>query len=771
MRLRASKTRRRIALGAAGLLVALWALRLWPLPERASAPVFSRAVVARDGSLLRAYLSEDEKWRLRLDSSTLPAQVVRGLLCLEDRRFRAHPGIDPFAVARALAQNVAHSRVISGASTLTMQVARLLEPRPRHLGAKAIEALLALRLEARLSKKEILDLYLEYAPFGANIEGLEAAAQRYYRKPARLLSAGEAAFLFLLPQSPRRWGERQKLDLQRLRDASLARMSECGALTRDELAKAVEEPIPDWRSDFELRAPHLADVLAGGSSSERLASTIDADRQRAVEELVKASEARLRELGISNVGLLAVDNATGEVRVAVGNFDSRRDEEAQKIASFLAVRSPGSLLKPFLYGHLLEAGELLPETLLEDVPVDIGGYRPRNYNGEFQGLVEARLALAHSLNVPWVNALRAHGVDAFYDFLLESGLETPQRREDVGVSMVIGSLETSLRDLVMLYRALADDGQMRALSFLEGEAAGAKRWPWMNAGAAHLVREALKIRGRPDFAIDPRHLTGSAIRWKTGTSQGNHDAWAIGIDPHWTVGVWLGNLDNRASPSLVGPEVSAPLMFDAFARVRAEASVKDWQPAGVELVEVCAFSGLPAGPSCRHRKQVLGVRGLAMRRRCPYHQDILIDEKSGMRITKECELPKMKPVVRSILEFSPDVSDWAKRNVASAELAPPFHPACRERPVGRGRLAILTPEETTYVLHSAESMGSKLLALPLRFKTIDLAASMRCFLNGRALSVEKNGAETLLKVPVGDHVLLCSDQQGRSDQVNFSVEL
>lgn len=779
-RIRRSESWRRRELAAIGIALAGFAVLAWPLGPRATSPVFSRTVVDHEGALLRAYLSSDEKWRFAVDSAGLPRHVTEGLICLEDHRFRWHPGVDPLAIGRALGQNISSGRVVSGASTLTMQVARLIDPRPRRLLAKIAEAVDSFRLEAHFSKKQILDLYLTYAPFGTNIEGIEAASERYFLKSARYLSPSETAFLFLLPQSPKRWDTRAKVDLKRLRDRNLARFAECGLINASERERFSAEAIPDWRGSFPVAAPHFADWVGESVKDVRLAARVDTtlDRalQRSIEELVDAREARLRELGIVNVGLLAVDNASGEIRAAIGNFSYERVDDAQKITSFLVNRSPGSLLKSFLYGHLLESGEILPETLLEDVPVDIKGYEPKNYNGEFQGLVEARMALAHSLNVPWVKALRDHGVEAFLDFLLKSGLKTPQKPAEIGLSMAIGGMETNLKDLVMLYRALADHGRMRPLAARPGDVQ--KPWQWMNDGAAQLVREALKIRGRPDFALDPQYLASPTVRWKTGTSQGNHDAWAIGFDPEWTVGVWLGNLDNRPSPSLVGPEVAAPLMFDAFARIRQQTPrlARDWIVGGVEPVEVCAFSGLPAGPSCPHRKATSGIRGLAMHKRCPYHHDILVDEKSGMRITKECESAKMRPAVKAALDLSPDLSDWARRNLSGAELSPPFHPACDTRPTGKGRLAILMPEATSYFLHSGLTKLRKraqapVMEMPLRVKSATPASSLHCFLNGRPLARAALAAATPhFLVPPGDHTLLCADDQGRADQVSFSVE-
>jgi penicillin-binding protein 1C len=746
---------------------------LWPLPERASNVRYSRAVLAADGSLLKAYLSEDDKWRFRIQARDLPEHVTEGLICLEDKHFRWHPGVNPLAVLRAFKQNFDHGRVVSGASTLTMQVARLMNPRPRVWGVKVQEAVSALRLDLRLSKDEILNLYLSYAPFGRNLEGLESAARRYFNKPAARLNPAETAFLFLLPQSPKRWSHKDLEQLKNLRARNLKRYAECGVITAEEERKWAAEPVPEWRGRYETLAPHLADWVNGLKPDENMiVTTVDAGAQRALEELIREGEAHWRELGILNAGVVVLDNATGEIRAASGNFDSSRTDEAQQFASFLIPRSTGSLLKTFLYGRMLEAGEALPETLLEDVPLDLNGYRPKNYNGEFTGLVEARMALAHSLNVPWIRALRDHGVDAFMEFLLSTGLKTPQSRQDVGVSMIVGGLQASLMDLTMLYRALADDGRMRALSVFPGDSEKNRPWSWLNGAAVHLVREALRIRGRPDFAIDPRYLTSSTIRWKTGTSQGNVDAWAIGFDRDFTVGVWFGNLDSRPSPALVGPEVSAPLMFDTFSRLRKRSPRvnEEWLPIGTEMQEVCAFSGLPKGPACPHTKMVVGIKGIVAVNRCPYHQHILVDRNSGTRITRECMTAAMDPEVRSALDLPADVADWTRENLSSHGLAPAFHRECSHRPVARGGMKILSPESTTYILHQAEKGG--ILNVPLKLKTAAASGHWRCYLNGRPLPDSPVGGEdSLLKVRPGDHSLLCSDEQGRSDQVDFTVEL
>jgi penicillin-binding protein 1C len=474
-----------------------------------------------------------------------------------------------------------------------MQVARLLEPKKRTLSSKIIEALRALQLEAQLSKSEILDLYLTYAPFGANIEGLEAASYRYFKKPSKFLAPGELAFLLLLPQSPHRWDRKSVSSLETKRAQVLDRLLACDVISAEDRDQALTSPIPEWRSSFESHAEHLSDLVPAkqpSNTSFNIQTTLDYQIQSSIEDLIHHSEASLRAKGILNVSVLVLDNPSGELRAAIGNFDFYRSSDNQKMTGFNTFRSTGSLLKPFIFARLIEAGQMLPATLLEDVPIDVEGYEPKNYDGQFSGLVEAQLALSNSLNVPWVKQLRDHGIDGFLTFLLNSGMRSSLTRDKLGLSIAIGGLETTQWDLLMLYRALARDGKIKPIRWLRNEPSR-DEWQWLHPGAVELTRDALAIRGRPDFAIDPSYLKQSDIRWKTGTSQGNRDAWAIGFTARYTIAVWLGNLDYAPAPALVGPEVSAPILFDAFSRIRNidKEPLHQWNHRHTEQVEVCIF--------------------------------------------------------------------------------------------------------------------------------------------------------------------------------------
>ena len=774
---RSPKSARAFALFACAYL----ALIAIPLPDGAR-PKLSRTVVFEDGTLLRAYLTDDQKWRLPVVLSSLPAHLTEGLICLEDRRFRYHPGIDPIAAARAFRQNANAGRTVSGASTITMQVARLMDPKPRTWGAKLEEALRAIHLDAKLSKDELLGLYLTYAPFGANVEGIEAAAQRYFRKPASLLSPGEAAFLFLLPQAPQRWDKRPEEALIAMRGRVLDRWRDCGLLSEGDAKAASAERLPAYRAAFDEHSEHFADFVVKQPTipGSLVKTTLSRDVQGAIESYVESIRERYREKGIRNVGIVVVDNETSSIKALVGNFKYHDALEEQKIASFSAFRSTGSLLKPVLYAKLIELGEMLPETLLEDVPLDIEGYDPKNYDGTFSGLVEAEQALAHSFNVPFVRGLQSMGLENFLASLFESGLKTNLPKEKLGLSAIIGGLQANLLDLTQMYTAFARNGRLRALNFLAGETAAKEDWQWLHPGAVALTNRALKIRGRPDFSIDPSYLRDeSRVHWKTGTSQGRRDAWCIGFDERFTVGVWVGNLDNAASPAIVGSEAAAPIMFDVFSRVRSGlgvapsvtdlASVSDARE--LAPVDVCAFSGLPIGDGCPSKKTVLGIKGMVPHRRCPYHHEVLVDARSGYRINQECKSEKMEPALRSVLSLPSTVNLWASKSFPNLQLSPPYHPSCVERSVEKGRIKILSPGQGShYVLHSGTNGSS--LTLPLKVRTPDLGqAEAQCFLNGEPLKSSSHEFDRVISVGAGAHHVLCVDKLGRADNVKFWVEI
>jgi penicillin-binding protein 1C len=522
---------------------------------------YSHIVLDREGRLLRAYATPDGRWRLPASAKDVDPRFVRLLLAYEDKRFYEHYGVDPMAMARAAKQFAGTGHIVSGGSTLTMQVARLLEPRQhRSLGAKLRQITRALELEVALSKDEILSLYLELAPYGGNLEGIRAASLSYFGKEPRRLTLGEAALLVALPQSPElRRPDRYPETARAARDRVLDRAVAAGVVPRDEIARAKFEPVPRERKQLPMLAPHAADQIVAAEPARRIHRlTIDAALQKTLQELARE---RARALGSDiSVAILAVDNASGEVRARVASADYFDVRRAGQVDMTQALRSPGSTLKPFIYGLGFEDGLLHPETLIDDRPARYGSYTPENFDLTFQGTVTVRRALQLSLNVPAIAVLGKVGVNRLSSRLAQVGatLVLP-KGEAPGLAMGLGGVGIKLSDLVMLYTGLARLGAAVPLIERAGEPSSSPR-RLLDPVAAWYVGNILIGAPPPDNAPHGR------MAFKTGTSYGYRDAWAVGFDGRMTIGVWVGRPDGAPVPGLLGRAAAAPILFDAFAR-------------------------------------------------------------------------------------------------------------------------------------------------------------------------------------------------------------
>jgi penicillin-binding protein 1C len=590
-----SGRRLRLAIAAAAIgfvstfAFAIWIVGLGPAPLGEGIE-FSKLVVDRDGRLLRPYATRDGRWRLRTAIENVDPRYLAALVAYEDKRFRAHHGVDVMAIARATLQLARNRRIISGASTLTMQVARLLEPRhERTLAVKLREMARALELERKLSKDAILSLYLNLAPFGGNIEGVRAAALTYFGKEPRRLTLGEVALLVALPQAPElRRPDRAVYATRHARDRVLDRIAAAGLVPADELESARHEAVPVARKPMPMLSPHAADqAIAAAPQDELHRLTIDATLQRGLEELARESRALGPDV---SVAAIAVDNASGEVLAHVGSanyFDERRSGQIDMTSAW---RSPGSALKPYIYGVAFEDGVIHPETLIEDRPVRYGSYAPENFDLTFQGTVTVRRALQLSLNVPAVKVLDAVGASRLFARLAAAGaLLALPKGEVPGLAMGLGGVGIRLSDLTMLYAGLARLGTVVPL--IERHEATPAPVPrrLLDPVAAWYVGNVLI--GTPP----PENAVGGRIAFKTGTSYGYRDAWALGFDGKRTVGVWVGRPDGAPVPGLTGRTAAAPILFDAFARMnRAIAPL----PAAPNGVLVASAGKIP--PPLRH---------------------------------------------------------------------------------------------------------------------------------------------------------------------------
>ena len=521
----------------------------------------SHVVLDREGRLLRAYATSEGRWRLPATVKDVDPRFLKLLFTYEDKRFHEHDGVDLQALGRAAFQFATSGHIVSGGSTLTMQVARLLEPREhRSLSAKLRQITRALELEHALNKSQILSLYLTLAPYGGNLEGVRAASLAYFGKEPRKLTLSEAALLVALPQSPElRRPDRYPQAARAARDRVLDRAAAAGVVPRDEIARAKSQGVPHERKPLPVLAPHAADQVVAAEPGRRIHRlTIDASLQKTLQELALE---RARALGPQiSVAVLAVDNETGEVRARVGSADYFDERRAGQVDMTQALRSPGSTLKPFIYGMAFEDGLLHPETLIDDRPVRYGSYTPENFDLTFQGTVTVRRALQMSLNVPAIAVLGNVGVSRLSARLTQTGaaLVLP-KGEAPGLAMGLGGVGVKLSDLTMLYTGLARMGSALPLIEREGEIAQNPR-RLLDPVAAWYVGNILIGAPPPDNAMPGR------IAFKTGTSYGYRDALAVGYDGRMTIGVWVGRADGAPVPGLYGRGSAAPILFDAFSR-------------------------------------------------------------------------------------------------------------------------------------------------------------------------------------------------------------
>ncbi len=575
--------RRIIVTGAAAIVAAalgvfsVWVASLGPVPRGANLD-YSTLVVDREGRLLRPYATGEGRWRLPATVEDVDPRFVSMLLAYEDRRFYEHRGVDPLALMRAAWLWAANRRIVSGGSTLTMQVARLLEPRTeRSLSAKLRQMVRAVELESALTKDEILSLYLSLAPYGGNLEGVRAASLAYFGKEPKRLSLAQSALLVALPQSPEwRRPDRAPNVARAARDRVLDRVGAAGLVPLDEVALAQREAAPTGRVPMPALAAHAADQALAAAPEEKIHRlTLDATLQKSLEDLARD---RARSLGPDiSIAILAVDNATGEILARVASADYFDERRAGQVDITRAVRSPGSALKPFIYGLGFEDGLIHPETLIDDRPIRFGSYAPENFDLTFQGTVPVRKALQLSLNVPAVALLDKVGSSRLTTRLAQAGAPlTLPKGEVPGLAMGLGGIGVTLSDLTMLYTGIARLGT--TLPLIEhAEDAALARPPrrLLDPVAAWYVGNVLIGTPPPDNAAPNR------IAFKTGTSYGFRDAWSVGFDGRRTIGVWVGRPDGAPVPGLIGRSAAAPVLFDAFARTGQTVAALPRAPKGV----------------------------------------------------------------------------------------------------------------------------------------------------------------------------------------------
>lgn len=601
---------------AAGINLLLW---LFCLPrDLFENTVYSTVVTDRGGRLLGARIADDGQWRFP-PADSLPQKFVTALIEFEDRSFYRHVGVSPKAIVRAAVQNIRSGRVVSGGSTLTMQVIRLSRQKPRTLWQKIVEIFMATRLEARCSKEEILRLYASHAPFGGNVVGIGAALWRYLGNDGSELSWAEAATLAVLQNAP------SSVHLSRNRNALLAKRNRLlrrlcgrGCLSESEYELSAEEPLIGEPYPMPQFASHLVEYHNTFHHGGRIRTHIDLPLQMRLEDIAARWSQELSAEGVNDLAAVVVDVKSGEVIVYCGNSDMGRERGGKWVDIARAPRSSGSILKPLLYCAALQEGILLPQMLLPDIPTDFGGFAPKNFDGTFAGAVPANEALSLSLNVPNVHLLKEFGTMRFAELLKSAGLSSLNKTANhYGLSLVLGGAEVRLFDIVQLY------ANMAACYQGVGDSIRLARFPLADRVALYATFEAMRNVNRPD-QMDWRRATSTRqIAWKTGTSYGSRDGWAIGITPEYAVGVWVGNANGSSAPGLTGARTAGPVMFDVFNLLPPTGWFAEPDVADGIVVTLCCHSGHIAGRNCTETVQAVVPKNALKSRSCPYCQEIV----------------------------------------------------------------------------------------------------------------------------------------------------
>ena len=754
-----------------------------PLPKF-NAPL-STVVEARDGSLLGARIAGDGQWRFP-PSEQVPDKFKKALLTFEDRYFFFHPGINPVALIRAFRDNIRAKEIVSGGSTITMQVARLSRGnKPRTYGGKIIEMLEALKLEIFRSKKEILRMYAASAPFGGNIVGLDAAAWRYTVKSPEDITWAEAAALAVLPNSPSLvYPGRNQEVLKNRRNDLLKRLFEREYFDSLTLVLALDEPLPGEPKPLPSKASHLTDLFYIRNMGERIRTTIDPVLQERAADIINSHQKELAGNFIFNSAALIMDVPTGEVLAYIGNSTNEvLSSHGGDVDIIRSQRSTGSILKPILYAGMQESGEILPNSLVADIPTRFPGFAPKNFDQSFSGAVPAGSALSQSLNIPAVGMLQKYSPERFLELLNNTGFTSFNKPADYyGLSLILGGGETSLWELTGVYASLSrilgrfnhenkyfrEDYHPPVLlaGDTKSEEPVAETNPPLSAGSIWLTYEALRKVNRPETETGWQYFSSAPeIAWKTGTSFGFRDAWAVGTTPDYVIGVWAGNADGEGRPGLTGISAAAPILFDLVGIMN---SVPWFTPPYEEMttVRVCSQSGYRAGPYCPETEEISiclnGLRSDA----CPYHRMIHLDKLRTKQVTTDC-IPASEIINEPWFVLPPAMEYFYRQKHAEYKPLPPYASGC-----GTGRtipvMEFIYPTQGIKIFIPRDHTGELTRVIS---EVVHRNPSKKIFwhLDEKYITTTKFIHQTEILAEPGNHILTLVDEDGNTIRCAFII--
>lgn len=767
----------KILLVAAG--VVLTPVLLSPLP-RFRKPL-STVVQASDNSLLGARIADDGQWRFP-PADSVPEKFEKAILAFEDKWFRYHPGINPVSLARAFYYNLKKGEVVSGGSTVTMQVARIAGNRKRTYGNKLIEMLSALKLELFRSKNEILRMYVSNAPFGGNTVGLDAAAWRYTGKAPASLTWAEAASLAVLPNSPGLvYPGRNQQVLQQRRDDLLHKLYGMNCFDSLTLVLSLDEPLPGPPGDLPSMAPHLTDYFAKTMKGRVVRTTIDSEMQERATALVNSHQDELSSNFIFNSACIILDVPTGNVLAYAGNSTlSKTGQHGEDVDIIRSPRSTGSILKPFLYAAMMESGELLPDMLIPDVPTRFPGFAPKNFDLSYSGAVKASAALSQSLNIPAVKMLQQYNPERFLEVLKKAGFTTFDRPAGhYGLSIILGGGEATLWELAGAYASLSrvlnrylaegkystTDYHPPRLMHSADTVSKDDPGPLFSAPSIWLTFKALQQANRPENQSGWQYFSSSYdLAWKTGTSLGFRDGWAVGTTPRYVVAVWAGNADGEGRPGLTGIAAAAPLMFD-LVNLTGRGPWFETPYDDIVRIEVCASSGYRAGPDCRETIEIDANRSGLRSEACPYHRMIHLDRTGTRQVTTDCE-PAAFIRNEPWFVLPPAMEYFFRKKHPEYRILPPAAPGCDVAALPS--MEFIYPAQGTRIFIPRDESGAR-TRIVAEIAHRNPSKKIFWHLDENYLATTRSIHQAEIFAAPGDHILTAVDEDGNMMKCGFVV--
>jgi penicillin-binding protein 1C len=755
---------KRLGIGFLGLIVLFFILNwIFPLPDNIE---YSTIVTDDKGEVVNAFLTKDQKWRMKTELDEISPLLQKTIIAKEDKYFYYHPGVNPFAVGRAIVSNIFHMRRMSGASTITMQVAKMLEPGKRNIWSKLRELFRAFQLELKYSKKEILQLYLNLVPYGGNIQGAKAASLLYFKKNPDHLSLAEITALSIIPNKPGMMIPGKNNDfIVKERNRWLEKFAKRKVFTDKEIEDALAEPFTASRGSVPHYIPHLSLKLKkqGGSI---IKTNINLNTQLKTEKLVEDYVRTQRLKNIKNAAVVIIDNRTHKVITYVGSSNFNDTTDGGQVNGANAVRQPGSTLKPVMYAMCFDEGLLTPKTVITDVPVNYGGYAPENYDEKFNGYVTIEYALEHSLNIPAVKSLQLLGHEKLIRKLSDCNFRQIQKdRRKLGLSMILGGCGTTLEEMTGLFSSFANDGVFIKPSFIQSDTIH-NNIRVASPAANFMVNQILSKVNRPDFPLNWAVTERMPkIAWKTGTSYGRKDAWSIGYNKNYTVGIWTGNFSGVGVAELSGANIATPLLFKIFNTIDYD-SDEEWftQPKDCDIRMVCSETGLVPSDHCTSLVTDYFIPLISSTKICSNRQEIMISADEKISYCKSCA-PQSGYKKKWYKIVEPDMQAWFEENRIAYQKIPPHNPNCELIFKGAAPSITSPVNGTEYLINKKDREPLQLIC-----KTANDVSKVYWYINNKFYKSSNAGEKQFFVPDEGPVKISCTDDKGRNRDIKITVK-